>query len=119
LVVPKTKIDFFFKKRNSKGLNEEPQEFTKQDKPKYCHQKKKSCKCWICQEVGHMSYKCPNTGFNKAQARALEEIIIEYNLAPVEEAFSDISSDEELYYLESSSDSEHDSSTDTDSTDQE
>jgi hypothetical protein len=67
-----------------------------------------------------MSYECPNKGSNKDQARVFEEIIEDYNLAPIEEAFSDVSSDEDLYYLEtSSSESEYDSSTDTDSTDQE
>jgi hypothetical protein len=115
---PKRKKRFF--KRNSKGLNEEPQELGKKDKPKFCPQQKKSCKCWICQQVGHMSYECPNKGSNKDQAKVFEEIIEAYNLAPLEEAFSDVSSDEDLYYLEtSSSESEYDSSTDTDSTDQE
>ena len=86
--------------------------------------RKKDCKCWICQEVGHYSYECPNTKTNKAQARALEEIMDLVNLAPIEDMLSDISSDEELYLLESDTDgeielSDDDYSTTSDSEDQE
>jgi hypothetical protein len=117
----------FFKKhkpRNTKALNDEPQSVQTKDKAKYCPQKKKDCKCWICQEVGHYSYECPNTKNNKAQARVLEEIMELEHLAPIEDMLSDISSDEELYLLESDTEgdfelSEDDYSTTSDSEDQE
>jgi len=82
--------------------------------------KKKDCKCWICQEIGHYSYECPNTKSNKAQAKAFKEIAMVYDLTPLEDAFEYISSDEELYLMESSSDnrSEDDSSSDSSSEDQ-
>ena len=121
---PRYKKRFFKKHRNRRAINDEPQEVQSKDKPKYCPQKKKDCKCWICQEVGHYSYECPNTKNNKAQARVLEEIIETYDLAPLEDTFSDISSDEELYLLESDTEgeielSENDYSTTSDSEDQE
>jgi hypothetical protein len=117
----------FFKKhktKNTKALNDEPQSVQNKDKPKYCPQKKKDCKCWICQEVGHYSYECPNTKNNKAQVRVLEEIMDLEHLAPIEDMLSDISSDEELYLLESDTDgdfelSDDDCSTTSDSEDQE
>jgi hypothetical protein len=117
----------FFKKhkpRNTKALNDEPQSVQTKDKAKYCPQKKKDCKCWICQEVGHYSYECPNTKNNKAQARVLEEIMELEHLAPIEDMLSDINSDEELYLLESDTEgdfelSEDDYSTTSDSEDQE
>ncbi|KAG6764631.1 hypothetical protein POTOM_032110 [Populus tomentosa] len=112
-------------RRHLKGLNDEPKEMSQQDKPKFCPQKKKTCKCWICQQIGHMSYEWPNTN-SKAQTKAFEEIFLEealeqYNLAPLE-TFSDVSSDEELFYLESDSELEieyDNSTTSTDTSDQE
>ena len=85
---------------------------------------KKDCKCWICQEVGHYSYECPNTKTNKAQARVLEEIMEYSNLTPLEDMLSDISDDEDLYLLESDTEgsielSDYDYSTTSDSEDQE
>ena len=117
----------FFKKhkpRNTKALNDEPQALGNKDKPKYCPQKKKDCKCWICQEVGHYSYECPNTKTNKTQARVLEEIMSLEYLAPIEDMLSDISSDKELYLLESDTEGDYelsndDCSTTSDSEDQE
>jgi hypothetical protein len=122
-----SKVRKFFKKyrpRNTKALNDEPQALGNKDKPKYCPQKKKDCKCWICQEVGHYSYECPNTKNNKTQARVLEEIMSLEYLAPIEDMLSDISSDEELYLLESDTEgnyelSDNDCSTTSDSEDQE
>ena len=121
---PRYKKRFFKKHRNRRAINDEPQEAQPKDKPKFCPQKKKDCKCWICQEVGHYSYECPNTKNNKAQARVLEEIIDTYDLAPLEDTFSDLSSDEELYLLEFDTEgeiemSDYDYSTTSDSEDQE
>jgi len=119
---PKYRKHFFKKKKfgHKKGLNEEPSTMNSQDKPKFCPQKKKDCKCWICQEIGHYSYECPNTKSNKAQAKAFEEITMVYDLAPLEDAFEYVSSDKELYLIESGSDnrSEDDSSSDSSSEDQ-
>ncbi|KAG6776223.1 hypothetical protein POTOM_019729 [Populus tomentosa] len=124
----KTKRKRFFKKKNYrdlKGLNDEPKELSQTDKQKFCPQKKKTCKCWICQEIGHMSYECPNTKPSKAHAKVFEEMFLEealeqYNLAPLE-TLDDVTSDEELYYLESETDSETDdySETSSDISDQE
>jgi len=119
----------FFKKpkhksRNTRALNDEPETVQPKDKAKYCPQKKKDCKCWICQEVGHYSYECPNTKQNKAQARVLEQIMSLEYLAPIEDTLSDLSDDESLYLLETDTEgdyelSDSDSSTTSDSEDQE
>lgn len=72
-----------------------------------------------------MSYECPNTKPSKAHAKVFEEMFLEealeqYNLAPLE-TLDDVTSDEELYYLESETDSETDdySETSSDISDQE
>ncbi|UME39645.1 coat protein [Pueraria virus A] len=113
----KKKGKFFKKKyrRNNRELQEGQQvsDPKETDKRKFCPQGKSTCKCWICNEVGHFAKDCSK---RTAQVNKALTFINEHNLEYVYTDDEEYSSDEEFYLLESEdeecyeSDSSEDSS---------
>lgn len=86
----------FFKKSNKPFRRNKGAVELREDKEKYCPEKKKDCKCWLCHEIGHYANKCPNK--DKVSKNKINLLFIarnQYDLEPIE---TELSSDEEYIY---------------------
>ncbi|KAL2512937.1 Uncharacterized protein Adt_18537 [Abeliophyllum distichum] len=106
------KKKFFRKNKYFKRYNKAPRKGkkrTKEDKKKFCPQKKKNCRCWLCNETRHYANECPSKIGHEDRVKMLETFE-KQGFYPVE----DPSDTESLYYLTTDSESESDySSTST------
>nr|WCL16044.1 coat protein [Chrysanthemum yellow edge associated virus 2] len=97
----------FFRRRRDTN-----KKYTKNQK--YCPNKKKDCKCWLCKEDGHYANECP-----KRKTKDVAKPIIDMfnfatseNLEPIED--SDFDTDDELYLINRELTDTEDSETDSD-----
>ncbi|WBK62459.1 capsid protein [Dregea volubilis virus 2] len=82
------------------------------DKKRFCPQGKSTCKCWICNEIGHLARDCSK---RTAQVNKAMTFIDENNLEYVYTDDEDYSSDEELYLLETEDEEYYESDSSEDS----
>lgn len=110
--------DHYFrkKKRGSHGRKRDQQEWQapedpkEQDKKKFCPQGKPTCKCWVCNEVGHYARDC--TKKTAQTLKAVIEYVSENELEYVysDDELSDYESDDSLYYLTEEEEEDEDGS---------
>ncbi|QED42828.1 coat protein [Silene caulimovirus A] len=107
------KKKYTFKSKRSKfrpGKYFKPRK--REDKSSTCPKGKKSCKCWICNVEGHYANECPNRQIANDKVKLIE-IAERKNLVPIEDIYKD---EQEVFYLElveSSSEEEEDSDTES------
>ncbi|KAL2513062.1 Uncharacterized protein Adt_18662 [Abeliophyllum distichum] len=92
------KKKFFRKKKYFKRYNKTPRkgrkDSKKEDKKKFCPQKKKNCRCWLCNKIGHYVNECPAKIGQEDRIKMLKTFE-KQGFYPVE----DPSDMESLYYL--------------------
>ncbi|UBN09109.1 coat protein [Metaplexis yellow mottle-associated virus] len=116
----KKKKGKFFKRRKRYSRNRELEEVPQgvndpkeRDKKKFCPQGKSTCKCWICNEVGHFAKDCSKktSQVNKAltfiNEHDLDYVYTDEELSSSEdELYLLVSDEEEVYESDSSSNSD-------------
>lgn len=100
----------WFRRRRHDRRNEafEPSDNNPKSDKKFCPSKKTNCRCWLCNEIGHIAKDCTNKKDNK-MAHAILNLALVEKLEPVEYSDSDVSSQSSRYVYTSEEDEFSDS----------